>query len=247
MKNTQTSFMLAGYKILPALFISTIFISTIVFAKQGNPKKLFSYEPANAVVSWVDAKGIHSGSLSIFNSTADKKTVYSINLQGRGITKLVLRSDLPNLRALNYIGNSVTVAPNTSGCPHLGTLYFDDNLIVNPPDISTLSELRNYSGNNNPFPANTRLDTSHNLLLSTFQAYGTKVNMIDISNNRELLSMDFGGNPFTSNLVDEILHQLVMHGKTGGSLALYGTAKPSEAAGDDIATLLSRGWEMQLD
>lgn len=151
---------------------------------------------------------------------------------------------LAALEDLRVSVNSLTVL-DLSGNPLLEILQVNDNGlatldVTGAPNLVLLE----YAGN-----AMTSIDVSQNSLLESFACYGMAgMTGIDISGNPLLTFIDLGSDfAMTTADIDNILINLDNFGLSNGTAALFGTATPSGAAAAAIASLIVKGWTLQLD
>lgn len=164
-----------------------------------------------------------------------------LTCQSNQLTSLNVASltSLVTLQCQNNFITSLDVSHNTS----LEVLYCSDNALTTL-DVSALTGLKNLDCSANLM---TSIDVSTNTILNSFLAYNQPITTVDISNNPLLTHVDFGGNPFTSPVVDDILNKLDAFGLSNGLVAMFATAPATGASAAARANLAGRGWNLQVD
>ena len=192
--------------------------------------RLFSWEPASAVITWTDKNGSFGPvNRPTFYAVADQATVSSVFLNSTGITSISNMDRLPALAAFTTKSNPALKSLDATGCQALTSLKASSN--------STLSQLI--------------VDNCPLLALLAFNA--TQVASVEIGRCPLLLSLSGSGCPLSVLQVNAFLAQLAAFGLSGGAVLLNLLSPhtpPSVGPPDGIAakaTLISRSWTVTTD
>lgn len=199
-----------------------IFLLDQWLKKKVEPVVPFFFANDGALRSWVDVNGTHSVSnytLAQFQAQADYASVTTLTFTtATNLTAISGLQELPALVSLG-VGRTRCLTVDCSGLIHLNNV--------------------NLSTNFTPHSECTSLIVTGCSALVGLVADKQSLTSVDISTCILLTGVHFQQNFLTQAAVDAILHQLVLHGQTGGNCVLdgAGNAAPSVAGLADKATL----------
>lgn len=164
-----------------------ILIYALCLVAQVGLSKGFRYEPASAIISWIDVFNPFgtSGDLATFLATANIPTVTGVTWPNHDVTAIHRLNALPALTSINISGNGGINSLNASGCLNLTTITANNSSLISvncSGDTALVTLLIQ-----NSFVSSLNINGCVNLV--TINAGYTSIPSIDVSGFTSLISL----------------------------------------------------------